>query len=122
MADNEKLPIPTPVLRAFAPQHKSALGVACGVVLGGLVFLATGVLLLKGGEVVGPNLGLLSEFFLGYTVSWRGAIIGLLWGFGGGFLLGWGFALLRNLFIWIWLTLVRTRAEMEEYGDFLDHL
>src|SRR5215472_17012693 len=122
MADNEKLPIPAPVLRAFAPLHKSAMGVACGVVLGGLVFLATGVLLLKGGEVVGPNLGLLSEFFLGYTVSWRGAIIGLLWGFAAGFLLGWGFALLRNLFIWIWLTLVRTRAEMEEYGDFLDHL
>jgi hypothetical protein len=23
---------------------------------------------------------------------------------------------------WIWLTVIRSKAEMEEYSDFLDHL
>ncbi len=117
MADNENQPLPAAVLQAFAPLHKSAMGVACGVVLGGIVFLMTAVLLLKGGEVVGPNLALLGQFFLDYSVTWPGAFIGLLWGFVAGFILGWGFALLRNLSIWIWLTVVRTRAEMKQYGD-----
>ena len=122
MADKEDLSIPTPLLQAFAPLHRSAMGVACGVVLGGSVFLTTAVLLVKGGKVVGPNLALLGQFFWGYTVTWPGAFIGLLWGFVAGFVLGWGFALVRNLSIWIWLTLVRTRAEMKQYRDFLDHL
>jgi len=48
--------------------------------------------------------------------------VGLRWGFGAGFLLGWGFALLRNFVVWSWLILIRSRAEMEQYGDLLDHL
>jgi hypothetical protein len=110
-----------PLLRAFAPLHKTALGIACGVVLGGLVFavtLATVIL----GRYPSANLALLGQFFRGYSISWRGAFIGLLWGWGLGFLLGWGFALVRNAVVWIWLTVIRSRAEMEEYSDFLDHL
>lgn len=110
-----------PLLRAFAPLHKTALGIASGVVLGGLVSavtLATVIL----GRYPSPNLDLMSQFFWGYSVSWRGAFIGLLWGLALGFLLGWGFALVRNVAVWIWLTVIRSRAEMEEYSDFLDHL
>lgn len=122
MVEDEKASLPGPLLQAFAPLHKVAMGVACGAVLGGTILLMTAALLVKGGEIVGPNLALLGQYFLGYTVTWEGAFIGLAWGFGAGFLLGWGFALLRNLTIWAWLTLVRSRAEMEQYGDFLDHL
>jgi len=109
-----------PLLRAFAPLHKTALGIACGVVLGGLIFAVT--LGVVQGHYPSPNLGLLSQFFWGYSISWRGAFVGLLWGWALGFVLGWGFALVRNIAVWIWLTVIRSRAEMEQYSDFLDHL
>ncbi len=123
MAEDEpKEQLPSPLLLAFAPMHRTAMGVACGVVCGGLLFVMTMALLLKGGYPIGPNLALLGNYFFGYTVTIPGAFIGLLWGFGFGFLLGWGFAVARNLVVWAWLTLVRSRAEMDEYGDFLDHM
>ncbi|MBI3661481.1 MAG: hypothetical protein HY234_00300 [Acidobacteria bacterium] len=114
--------LPSPLLLAFAPIHRTAMGVAFGAVLGGLLFLMTLILVAKGGYPIGPTLALLGQFFFGYTVTFPGAFVGLLWGFGVGFLLGWGFAVVRNLIVWSWLTLIRSRAEMEEYGDFLDHM
>jgi hypothetical protein len=122
MVESNEEQLPLPLLRAFAPIHRMALGVACGVVLGALIFLMTAILLLKGGPVVGPRLGLLRHYFFGYSVTWPGAFIGLLWGAGAGFLLGWGFALVRNFAYWAWLTSIRSRAEMEQYSDFLDHM
>jgi hypothetical protein len=121
MPEQPKTPLP-PVLLAFAPIHKTALGAASGVVLGGIIFLMTAFLLIKGGQRVGANLMLTGQYFFGYTVTWMGSLIGLAWGFAVGFLVGWSFALVRNSVVWIWLTLVRSRAEMEEYGDLLDHL
>jgi len=109
------------LLLAFAPLHRSALGVAFGVVLGGLLAAATMILVLRGGFPQ-PNLGLMAQFFWGYSISWSGVLVGFLWGFGVGFVLGWGFALFRNAVVWIWLTFIRSRAEMEHYSDFLDHL
>jgi len=97
------------------------MGVAVGVVLGAVVFFVTVVQVIRGGFPV-PNLWLLAQFFFGYRVTIPGAFIGLLWGFGVGFVLGWSFALLRNMSVWIWLTVIRSRAEMEQYRDFLDHL
>jgi hypothetical protein len=114
--------LPRPLLQAFAPLHRMAMGLAWGVVLGALVFLMTVTLLLKGGDVVGPNLALLGQYFFGYSVTWPGAFVGLLWGFALGFVLGWGFAVVRNLVFWLWLVSIRSRAEMEQYGDFLDHM
>jgi hypothetical protein len=122
MAEEEKGAVPAPFLLAFAPIRRSALGVAVGVVLGGLVFLMTAVLLVRDGNPIGLNLALLGQYFLGYTVTWPGAVLGLLWGLVLGFVLGWGFALIRNLAVWLWLTVIRSRAEMEHYADFLDHL
>jgi hypothetical protein len=110
-----------PLLRAFAPLHRSALGIACGVVVGGLICAATLALVIHGGY---PNvkLYLLAQFFWGYSVSWLGALIGFLWGWVVGFVLGYGFALVRNAAVWVWLTVIRSQAEMEQYSDFLDHL
>lgn len=122
MIEEDKAEISSPLLLAFAPIHRLAMGVAGGVVSGGILFLMTLALVVKGGYRVGPTLGLLSQFFFGYTVTLPGAFIGLLWGFAAGFMLGWGFAVVHNVLIWCWLTLVRSRAEMEQYGDFLDHM
>lgn len=64
-------------------------GLVCGLLLGLAVFVATNWLVIKGGHidavtgkyVVGPHLRLLSQFFIGYRVSFFGSIIGFLWGF-----------------------------------------
>jgi hypothetical protein len=112
--------VPDPLLRAFGPLHRTAMGIAWGVVGGGLLALASLALVLQGKDTL--SLGLLGQFFPGYSVSWRGVFIGLLWGFGMGFVLGYGFALVRNAAVWLWLTVIRSRAEMDQYSDFLDHL
>jgi hypothetical protein len=122
MEETESPQVETELLLAFAPLHRMALGVASGVVMGGMIFLATVALLLKGGYPIGPNLALLGEYMFGYSVTVAGAFIGLAWGFGIGFFLGWGFAVAHNVTIWLWLTVIRSRAEMDQYGDFLDHM
>ena len=113
-------PAPSPLLRAFAPLHRTAMGIAWGVVCGGLVALRPWFRCLR--ERTFLSFGLLAQFFWGYSVSWTGVFIGLLWGFGVGFALGYGFALVRNAAVWVWLTIIRSRAEMDQYSDFLDHL
>jgi len=111
---------PSLLLRAFAPLHRTAMGVAWGLVGGGLLAVATLVLVVRGTDPL--SFGLLGQFFWGYSVSWRGVFIGLIWGFGVSFALGYGFALVRNAAVWLWLTVIRSRAEMDQYSDFLDHL
>jgi hypothetical protein len=110
----------SPLLRAFAPLHRTAMGVAWGVVCGGVIALATVVPVVKGEDFL--SFGLLAQFFWGYSVTWRGVFTGLLWGFGVGFALGYGFALIRNAAVWLWLTVIRSRAEMDQYSDLLDRL
>jgi hypothetical protein len=73
---------------AFAKYDPLALGIAVGTVCGATVFLATAILLLRGGENVGRTLSLLANYFLGFEVTWVGAVIGLAWGGLGGFCIG----------------------------------
>ena|SRR5271167_149079 len=113
-------PAEIPLLRAFAPLHRTAMGVAWGVVAGGLLAVATMVPVIKGDDFL--SFGLLAQFLWGYSLSWRGVFVALLWGFGIGFALGYGFALVRNAGVWMWLTVIRSRAEMDQYSDLLDHL
>jgi hypothetical protein len=69
------------------------LGLATGVILGLLIFMATIWLVLKGGQQVGPHLSLLSQFFWGYSVTVAGSFVGLAYGlvigFVGGMLMAW---------------------------------
>jgi len=90
------------------------------VVGGGLLAVATLVPVMRGTDFL--SFGLLGQFFWGYSVSWRGVLVGLVWGFGVGFVMGYAFALVRNAAVWLWLMVVRSRAEMDQYSDFLDHL
>ena len=53
-----------------------AWGMAVGLLLATGLFLATIVLVLKGGPTVGAHLNLLGEFLPGYRVSVAGAFIG----------------------------------------------
>ncbi len=103
----------------FSPLHKRALGTAFGAVFGLVVFVLTVHHL-----IVQPrfNLGLLAEYFYGYTVTWQGAFIGLFWGFVAGFAGGWFLAFCRNLVITASMFVSRTRAELRATRDFLDHI
>jgi protoporphyrinogen oxidase len=109
------------MMKTFARIDKLGLATALGTVSGALIFIATLWLIIKGGEVVGPRLQLLGQYFIGYTVTVKGAFIGLGYGFGWGFLVGWMFAYLRNLIIASYLYGMKKKAEMLSFRDFLDH-
>jgi hypothetical protein len=67
-----------------------------GLAAGGVIFLATVFLVIKGGPVVGPHLMLLGVYFPGYTVTFAGSLIGFAYGFMLGFVAGWLTAWIYN--------------------------
>jgi hypothetical protein len=73
-------------------------GIVTGAVAGLGVFIATNWLLLHAqeGEVVGPHLALLGQFFIGYEVSFVGSLIGVAYGFATGFLVGYSVSYMYN--------------------------
>ena len=109
---------------AFAPIHKLALGVASGIVFGLLLMFVTLVALgiNHGDGSRALYLGLLENYFAGYSVSIAGAFIGLFWGFIVGFVTGFFCAFVRNLTISIVIFALRTKAELTQTTDFLDHI
>ena len=113
-------PIEIMLAREFAPVHKRVLGVAVGTTAASVVFLVTAFHVIARPD--GLPLELLSVYFYGYEVPWRGALIGAWWAFVAGFVFGWFAAFLRNVVIAIWLMVVRIRMHLSEARDFLDHL
>ena len=98
--------------RVFLKLDRVAFGVSLGTVTGLALFLATLLLVIKGGDVVGPNLRLLSEYFPGYQVTASGSAVGLFYGFLTGFIGGWFFALLRNTMMFLYMAAIHRRAEL----------
>lgn len=84
------------VLTQLLRLNATAQGVALGLVAGLAIFIATNWLVLKGGEVVGPHLALLGQFFIGYRVTFVGSLIGFAYAFACGFAGGYGIARLYN--------------------------
>jgi len=84
--------------RSLAEDDKLFTGVlwlnarVAGLVLGLLfalgIFVATNWLVIKGGDRVGPHLQLLSQYFIGYRVTFFGSLIGAAYGFAVGTLSG----------------------------------
>jgi hypothetical protein len=83
---------PGVLLPGFAKLDRMALGVATGIVGALGLALATLVLVLRGGTVIGPHLALLAQFIPGYEVTFAGSLIGFAvvfaYGFAAGALLG----------------------------------
>jgi hypothetical protein len=75
--------------------NKKALGLAAGILWGLSVLLMTVWAVMAEG---GNTLQVLARFYLGYSVSWTGALIGLGYGFLDGFIGGWLLAWLYNKF------------------------
>ena len=107
--------------RAFSKMDKLSFATAVGTVSGLAIFLATVFLVLKGGKVVGPNLALLGQYFLGYTVTLKGAWIGFTYSFLWGFLFGWLFAYLRNLSLAYMIYRARRKAQALTFKYFIDN-
>jgi hypothetical protein len=110
------------ILRAFARLDRSAFGTAVGTLLGLLIFCATVFVLAKDGEAGGSNLGLLAQYYPGYTVTLAGAFLGLIYGFLTGFVLGWFIALLRNASLGLYLRFVQKKTELTGINEFLDRI
>ena len=110
-----------PLARALLPMHKAAFGIATGVALALVVFLAT-ILSIARLQPADFGIHLLAQYFVGYSVSLRGAFIGAAWAGFVGFVAGWFTAFTRNVSVGILVTVVRARAELAETRDFLDHI
>ena len=76
--------------------RKRALGMALGLVWGLAIMFGTWWLLIGGykGELISK----LSQFYIGYSYSWGGAVIGFIWGFVDGFIAGVLIAWLYGVF------------------------
>ena len=80
----------------FARFDPVAMGGAVATVAGVGLFLAAAVLLLRGGDPIGPRLALLGNFLPGFRVTWSGAVVGTLEAAAGGFCFGWALAKIVN--------------------------
>lgn len=106
---------------AFAPLHKRAFGIAIGTACALFIFVFSAVHVMF--DIPGAlRLELLRAYFRGYSVTWAGTLIGAVWAFGIGFIAGWFLAFCRNMVIAISVFLTRTRAELRQTREFLDHI
>lgn len=103
------------VLTRMVRLNATVQGIVTGIVLGLLIFVSTNWLVIKGGAVVGPHLGLLAQFFPGYEVTLPGSLIGCAYGFGVGFVGGYFVAVVYN-HVTAWRE-VRARADRTERGS-----
>lgn len=98
VTDKEKL------LSGILWLNSTVLGLVTGLVCGFSLFIATNWLVVKGGAPVGPHLALLSQYFVGYRVSFWGSLIGFAYGFAVGSLAG-------SLIGWIYNRIVLFRGK-----------
>jgi hypothetical protein len=82
MTEDEKLFTGVLLLNA------KVVGLVLGILFALGIFVATNWLVIKGGERVGPHLQLLSQYFIGYKVTFLGSLIGAVYGFALGTLCG----------------------------------
>lgn len=109
------------IVQSLAKLDQTALGISTGVLFGAVIFLATNILVYKGGDLVGPNLFLLSQYFIGYEVTFYGSLIGAVYGFMSGFVLGWMIAFLRNAITRFYLFIVKLKGSVIAVNDFIDN-
>ena len=73
---------------AIARLNARAWGITVGLLLGLGLFIATNILVIKGGPNPGPHLSLLRVYFPGYRVTFLGSIVGFIYAFVVGYGLG----------------------------------
>lgn len=109
------------IVQSLARIDGTALGVALGLLCGSAIFLATNYLIYKGGEIIGPNLGLLAQFYPGYEVSTVGSFVGFVYGLISGFVFGWMIAFLRNAIVSFYIHVWKLKSSMSAVNDYIDN-
>ncbi|MEP6902112.1 MAG: hypothetical protein ABJA66_10200 [Actinomycetota bacterium] len=109
------------IVQSLAKLDGLALGISLGTLFGLVVFLATNLLIFKGGDKIGPNLVLLNQYFIGYEITFAGSLIGLFYGFVSGFIFGWLIALLRNIVVRLYLHTLKIKSSMSAVNDYIDN-
>ena len=92
-----------------APALAISVGVLCALTL----FLATAILLLQDvpeNYPIGPHLGALADYLPGYSVSWPGSVIGAVYGFFGGGVIGLIIAIYWNIAHYVALGVMLIRS------------
>ena len=85
--------------RAVLRLNGTILGIVFGI-LGAIgIFVATNWLVIKGGDPVGPHLSLLGQYFIGYSVTFVGSLIGMVYVFVVGYLVGRLVGVVYNLVV-----------------------
>ena len=90
------------LLREVIRLSRNVLGLTLGMLVGAGIFLATIILVIKGGPDVGSHLQLLNQYFPGYRVTWAGSFVGAFYGFVFGYINGWIIATVYN-----WVVVLR---------------
>lgn len=91
------------VLARVMRLNATVLGIVVGLTAGMGLFIATNWLILRGGPItpegdplIGPNLILLNQFFVGFDMTFVGSLIGFAYAFVCGFSIGFVCALIYN--------------------------
>ena len=87
------------VRKALLRMNEQGWGIAIGLLLGVGLFVGTIMLVVKGGEVVGPHLGLLAVYFPGYSVTLVGSFVGFVYAFVVGYAIGRTVSVIYNRII-----------------------
>ena len=107
---------------AFPKLDPMSLGLSLGMVLGFGLLVTTFFLILRGGDVSGQTLTLLDQFYPGYAVTVPGGMVGFFYAFLSGFLLGWGYAFLRNAMTALYLVSLYRSAQQSAMRQFFEHM
>ena len=84
------------ISRAVVKIQAGVLAVTCALIGGIGLFVMTVWLLLKGGPNVGTHLQLLGQYFIGYSVTWKGSVVGFFYGALTGGAVGWALSQIYN--------------------------
>lgn len=84
------------IARTVARLREGIVALVTAMVAGFALFAATIWLVIKSGPDVGQHLGLLRSYYPGYSVTWGGSFVGLIYGALTGAVLGWCVARLYN--------------------------
>jgi len=82
--------------KAVARIQTKVLALVFALIAGLGLFLMTVWLLIKGGPGVGTHLNLLGQYFIGYSVTWKGSILGFCYGAVIGGIIGWAIGTIYN--------------------------
>jgi len=110
------------ISRTFARMDKLAFASSVGCVFCLFIFYVTLWPFILSADIIGAKLPLIAQYFIGYSVSVKGAFIAGAHSFVWGFVFGWLFAYLRNLLLGLFIFWVKKKAELITLKDFFDHL